>query len=36
VHGETEAAIRATIASLPGLVKFIDREGGLERWHVQF
>jgi hypothetical protein len=36
VHGETEAAIRATIASLPSLVKFIDREGGLERWHVQF
>jgi hypothetical protein len=36
VHGETEAAIRETIRGLPGLVKFIDREGGLERWHVQF
>ncbi len=36
IHGAAEAAIRATIASLPGLVKFIDREGGLERWHVQF
>jgi hypothetical protein len=36
VHGETEAAIRATINGLPGLVKFIDREGRLERWHVQF
>ncbi len=35
-HGETEAAIRATIHGLPGLVKFIDREGGIERWHVQF
>jgi hypothetical protein len=36
VHGEAEAAIRETIGTLPGLVKFIDREGGLERWHVQF
>src|SRR5437899_711261 len=36
VHGETEAAIRATIHGLPGPVKFIDGEGGLDRWHVQF
>ncbi len=36
VHGEAEARIRETIRGLPGLVKFIDREGGLERWHVQF
>ncbi len=36
VHGESEAAVRRTINSLPGLVKFLDREGGLERWHVQF
>ena len=36
VHGDAEAAIRAAIRGLPGLVKFIDREGGLERWHVQF
>jgi hypothetical protein len=36
VHGEAEAAIRETIGGLPGLVKFIDREAGLERWHVHF
>ena len=36
VRGEAEAAIREAIRGLPGLVKFIDREGGLERWHVQF
>jgi hypothetical protein len=36
VHGETEAAVRETIRGLPGLLKFIDREGGLERWHLQF
>jgi len=36
VHGEAEAAIREAIGGLPGLVKFIDREGGLERWHIQF
>jgi hypothetical protein len=29
-------AIKATIRSLPGLVKFLDKEGGLVRWHVQF
>ena len=36
VHGEAEARVRKSIVRLPGLVKFIDREGGLERWHVQF
>jgi hypothetical protein len=29
-------AIKATIRALPGLEKFLDREGGLERWHAQF
>ena len=30
------AEIKATIRGLPGLDKFLDREGGLERWHAQF
>lgn len=29
-------AIKATIRTLPGLTKFLDREGGLIRWHAQF
>ena len=29
-------AIKKTIRSLPGLDLFLDREGGLERWHAQF
>lgn len=29
-------AIKASIRSLAGLTKFLDREGGLERWHAQF
>ncbi len=34
---ETEAeAIKATIRSLAGLGKFLDKEGGLVRWHAQF
>lgn len=28
--------IKATIRKLPGLTKFLDREGGLVRWHAQF
>jgi hypothetical protein len=28
--------IKRTIRSLPGLTKFLEEEGGLERWHVQF
>lgn len=28
--------IKATIRRLPGLTKFLDREGGLVRWHAQF
>ena len=30
------AAIKADILSLPGLHKFLDKEGGLVRWHAQF
>ena len=29
-------AIKATIRSLDGLDKFLDKEGGLVRWHAQF
>jgi hypothetical protein len=29
-------AIKADIKALPGLSKFLDSEGGLERWHAQF
>lgn len=29
-------AIKATIRGLPGLDRFLDTEGGLVRWHVQF
>ena len=28
--------IKAAIRALEGLTKFLDREGGLERWHAQF
>ena len=28
--------IKKTIRGLPGLVKFLEKEGGLVRWHVQF
>jgi hypothetical protein len=30
------AAIKADILKLPGLHKFLEREGGLVRWHAQF
>jgi len=30
------AAIKADILKLPGLQKFLDKEGGLVRWHAQF
>ena len=30
------SAIKATIRSLPGLQLFLDKEGGLVRWHAQF
>jgi len=36
VSGPRGDAIKATIRALPGLVKFLDREGGLVRWHAQF
>ena len=29
-------AIKADIRALPGLDKFLDKEGGLIRWHAQF
>jgi hypothetical protein len=29
-------AIKASIRGLEGLTKFLDRAGGLERWHAQF
>jgi hypothetical protein len=29
-------AIKKTIRELPGLTKFLEKEAGLERWHVQF
>jgi hypothetical protein len=29
-------AIKNTIRALPGLGKFLDKEGGLVRWHAQF
>jgi hypothetical protein len=30
------AAIKDTIRKLPGATKFLEKEGGLVRWHVQF
>jgi hypothetical protein len=30
------AEIKETIRGLPGLDKFLEREGGLVRWHAQF
>jgi hypothetical protein len=33
---ENAAAIKQTIENLPGKEKFLDKEGGLVRWHVQF
>jgi hypothetical protein len=30
------AAVKAAIRRLPGLELFLDREGGLERWHAEF
>src|SRR6266550_5704535 len=30
------AAIKADIRRLPGLHKFLEKEGGLVRWHAQF
>lgn len=36
VAGAAGEAIKATMRNLPGLKKFLDHEGGLVRWHVQF
>lgn len=36
VAGPAGDAIKATIRTLPGLTKFLEREGGLTRWHCQF
>jgi hypothetical protein len=33
---ENAAAIEADIRALPGLQRFLDREGGHVRWHAQF
>ena len=33
---EDAAAIKASIRGLEGLGLFLDREGGLERWHAEF
>lgn len=36
VGGAAGEAIKMTIRKLPGLVKFLEREGGLTRWHAEF
>jgi hypothetical protein len=36
VAGAAGEAIKATIRKLPGLVKFLEKEGGLVRWHAEF
>lgn len=36
VSGAQGAAIKAAIRKLPGLVRFLEKEGGLVRWHAQF
>lgn len=36
VPGSKGEAIKAAIRKLPGLVKFLETEGGLIRWHAQF
>jgi hypothetical protein len=33
---ENAAAIESDIRALPGLQKFLDKEGGHVRWHAQF
>jgi hypothetical protein len=36
IAGQIGEAVKATIRALPGLHKFLEREGGLVRWHAQF
>jgi hypothetical protein len=33
---ENAEQIKADIRALPGVEKFLDKEGGLVRWHAQF
>ena len=34
--GQVADQIKAAVRALPGLVKFLETEGGLVRWHAQF
>lgn len=34
--GPRGTAVKAFIRALPGLTKFLEKEGGLIRWHAQF
>src|ERR1044072_5289169 len=36
VRGASGERIKTAIKDLPGVVRFLEREGGLVRWHVQF
>lgn len=36
MHGDHGAQVKKAIRHLPHLEKFLEREGGLERWHLQF
>lgn len=36
VHGMQEGPVLQCLRTLPHLDKFLDREGGLIRWHAQF
>lgn len=35
-EGPAAEAVKGAIRALPGLTKFLEREGGLVRWHAQF
>lgn len=36
VDGPAGDKIKAAIRKLPGLTRFLEKEGGLVRWHAQF
>ena len=36
VAGARGSTIKTAIRKLPGLTKFLEKEGGLVRWHAQF
>ena len=36
VNTKDSEVIKADMKKLPGVTKFLDSEGGLQRWHVQF